>query len=200
MKVLGIDPGIHGGLAVVEVIDGAAPVLVEAIDVPIVGDAAKARVDVAAARNFINAHKPALALVEIAQPMPRQGSSSGFRYGRATGALEAAVVLCGVPVEFVAPAVWKRYWKLPGKDKERARQLALERFPAAHAMLARKRDHGRSEAALLALYGASPRPVGGQSPGKTATKAAPGLDPIPKTTPTEAESAAPHETSVGAAR
>jgi crossover junction endodeoxyribonuclease RuvC len=153
MKVFGIDPGLTGGLAIVEATDGAAPTLIDAIDIPIVGDGAKARVDVAAVRNFISTHKPVLTLVEVAQPMPRQGTSSVFRYGRATGALEAAVALWGVPVEFAAPAVWKRFFKLPGKNKERSRQLALEKFPTAHAMLARKRDHGRSEAALLAVYG-----------------------------------------------
>ena len=58
MKVLGIDPGISGGLAVVEITDGAAPVLVECIDIPVVGTGAKERVDVAAIRNFIDWHKP----------------------------------------------------------------------------------------------------------------------------------------------
>jgi crossover junction endodeoxyribonuclease RuvC len=48
--------------------------------------------------------------------------------------------------------VWKRFWHLPGKDKEAARQKALQLFPDAHAALARKRDHGRGEAALIALY------------------------------------------------
>ena len=55
---LGIDPGIHGGLAVIAMEDGAAPRLVEAIDVPVVGTGAKERVDVAAIRNFIDWHKP----------------------------------------------------------------------------------------------------------------------------------------------
>jgi hypothetical protein len=53
----------------------------------------------------------------------------------------------------VEPSTWKRHWHLPGKDKERARQRALELFAPAHALLARKRDHGRAEAALLVLYG-----------------------------------------------
>ena len=35
-----------------------------------------------------------------------------------------------------------------------ARQRALQLFPAAHALLARKKDHGRAEAALIALAGA----------------------------------------------
>ena len=127
--------------------------LVECIDIPVVGTGAKERVDVAAIRNFIERHKPVRALIERAQAMPKQGASSGFKYGRAVGAIEAAVVLCSIPVEIIEPSAWKRFWHLPGKDKERARQLALEKFPAAHAALARKRDHGRSEAALLALYG-----------------------------------------------
>lgn len=85
--------------------------------------------------------------------MPRQGSSSGFKYGRATGALEAAIVLSAIPLEIVEPTAWKRFWHLPAKDKERSRQQALQLFPAAHGLLARKKDHGRAEAALIALYG-----------------------------------------------
>jgi crossover junction endodeoxyribonuclease RuvC len=152
LKILGIDPGISGGLAVVELTDGVIPVLVECADIPVIGSGAKERVDVAAIRNFIERYKPVHALIERAQAMPRQGASSGFKYGRAVGAIEATVALCSIPLEIIEPSVWKRFWRLPGKDKERARQLALEKFPAAHASLARKKDHGRGEAALIALY------------------------------------------------
>jgi hypothetical protein len=61
-------------------------------------------------------------------------------------------VLCAVPLEIIEPTAWKRFWKLPPKDKERSRQRALELFPSAHSLLARKLDHGRAEAALIALY------------------------------------------------
>jgi len=98
--------------------------------------------------------RPVRALIERAQAMPRQGSSSGFKYGRAVGAIEATVALCSIPMEIVEPSAWKRFWHLPGKDKEAARQKAVQLFPGAHAVLARKRDHGRSEAMLVALYGA----------------------------------------------
>jgi len=152
MRVLGVDPGVSGGLAVVEIIDGAAPVLVECSDIPVVGTGAKERVDVAAIRNFIDRHKPIRALIERAQAMPKQGVSSGFKYGRAIGAIEATVALCSIPVEIIEPSAWKRHWHLPGKDKESGRQKALQLFPAAHAALARKKDHGRAEAMLIALY------------------------------------------------
>jgi Holliday junction resolvasome RuvABC endonuclease subunit len=155
MRVLGFDPGIRGGLAVVEIADGGAPVLVECIDIPIVGTGAKERVDVAAIRNFIDRHKPICALIERAQAMPKQGASSGFKYGRAVGAIEASIALCSIPVEIVEPSAWKQFWQLSGKDKEGGRQKALQLFPAAHGMLARRRDHNRAESALIALYGAS---------------------------------------------
>ncbi len=152
MIVLGIDPGIRGGLAVVNDSNGVG-ILIDAIDIPTVGSGARERVDVLAVRDWIRRLEPSFALIERAQAMPRQGASSGFKFGRATGALEAAVVLCGIPLEIIEPVTWKRFWRLPAKDKERSRQRALELFPGAHAQLARKRDHDRAEATLLALYG-----------------------------------------------
>jgi crossover junction endodeoxyribonuclease RuvC len=86
--------------------------------------------------------------------MPGQGSSSGFKYGRGVGSIEAAIALSGIPLTIVEPSVWKRFHKLPGKEKEASRQRALQLFPEAHASLARRKDHGRGEAALIALYGA----------------------------------------------
>jgi crossover junction endodeoxyribonuclease RuvC len=154
MRVLGVDPGVNGGLAVVEITDGAASVLIECIDIPAIGSGAKERVDAIAIRNWLAAHKPQHAYIERAQAMPGQGASSGFKYGRAVGAIEAAITLCSIPVEIVEPPAWKRFWKLPGKDKESGRQKALQLFPASHAALARKKDHGRAEATLIALYGA----------------------------------------------
>ena len=153
MRVLGVDPGIRGGLAVVDIADGATPVLVDCVDIPVIGSGARERVDVAAIRNFMDRHKPIL--IERAQAMPKQGASSGFKYGRAVGAIEASIALCSIPVEIVEPSAWKRFCKLPGKDKEGGRQKALQLFPAAHGMLARRRDHNRAESALIALYGAS---------------------------------------------
>jgi crossover junction endodeoxyribonuclease RuvC len=151
MKLLGIDPGIHGGLAIVELNDGAAPQLIDAADIPTVGSGAKERVDVLALRAWIQTHRPDRAGIERAQAMPKQGASSGFKYGRATGALEAVLACCEIPLELVEPSVWKRARHLRGGDKEGARQLALQIFPAAHALFARRKDHQRAEAALIAL-------------------------------------------------
>ena len=154
MRVLGVDPGIRGGLAIIAVEDGTAPRMVEAIDIPIIGTNAKERIDAIAIRAWISKHDVQHAFIERAQAMPKQGSSSGFKYGRAVGAIEATIALSGIPVTIVEASIWKRFHKLPGKEKEASRQRALEIFPASHALLARKLDHGRAEASLIALYGA----------------------------------------------
>lgn len=160
MKILGIDPGIHGGLAIVVLNDGAAPQLIDAIDIPVVGTSAKERVDVLAIRNWIaRHHQPVHAYIERAQAMRKQGVSSGFKYGRATGAIESVLACCEIPTTVVEPSIWKRAHHLRGGDKESARQRALQLFPAAHALLARRKDHGRAEAALIALAGVNHGPA-----------------------------------------
>ena len=157
MKILGIDPGVRGGLAIVMLGDGAAPQLVDAIDIPVTGIGAKERVDVLAIRTWIAAHQPQHALIERAQAMPKQGASSGFKYGRAVGAIEAVLACCEIPMTIIEPTAWKKFHQLRGGDKEAGRQRALQLFPAAHVLFARKKDHGRAEAALIALT------IGGRS-------------------------------------
>jgi Holliday junction resolvasome RuvABC endonuclease subunit len=154
MRLLGADPGIHGGLVVIEIVDGAAPQLVDAIDIPTVGVAARERVDPLAIRDWLETHRPQHAFIERAQAMPKQGASSGFKYGRAVGAIEAAIACCGIPLTIIEPSAWKKFHHLRGGNKEGGRQRALQLFPGAHVLLARKKDHGRAEAALIALYGA----------------------------------------------
>jgi crossover junction endodeoxyribonuclease RuvC len=158
MKVLGVDPGVHGGLAVVSIDNGVAPELLDAIDIPTVGVKAKERVDALALRKWIEMHQPDHAVIERVQAMPRQGASSGFKYGRAVGAIETVIACCEIPLTIVEPTAWKKFHglhKAPGQTatetKEMSRQRALQLFPAAHRLLARRMDHGKAEAALLAM-------------------------------------------------
>jgi hypothetical protein len=125
------------------------------VDIPVTGTKAKERVDVAALRSWIETHHPHHALIERAQAMPKQGASSGFKYGRAVGAIEATVAGCGIPLTILEPRVWKQFHRLRGDNKELSRQRALQLFPSAHALFAHKKDHGRAEAALIASPGRS---------------------------------------------
>ena len=86
MKILGVDPGVHGGLATAAIENGAAPLLIDAGDIPVAGVGAKERDDVLALRTWLPTHQPQHAAIERAQAMPKQGASSGFEYGRAVGA------------------------------------------------------------------------------------------------------------------
>ena len=150
---LGIDPGIHGALAGVTITtDG--PRIVDAFDIPTIGVKAKERVNVHAVQEWILKHGPFRAFIERAQAMPKQGASSGFKYGRSVGAIEAVIAANNIPLEIVEPSLWKRALHLRGGDKEGARQYALQLFPHAHHLLSRKKDHQRAEAMLIAYFGA----------------------------------------------
>src|SRR5262249_22780180 len=125
--------------------------MTDSMGVPVVGGGAKERIDVLAIRSWVERHQPDHAVIERAQAMPKQGASSGFKYGRAVGAIEAVIALCGIPLTIIEPTAWKKHYGLRGGDKEASRQRALQLFPTAHAMIARKKDHGRAEAALIAM-------------------------------------------------
>ena len=154
MIVLGVDPGIHGGLAIVSIINEAAePFLTDVCDIPVAGVAAKERVDAIELRNWVEAHKPQHAFIERAQAMPKQGISSAYKYGRSVGCIEGVIAACEIPLTIIEPSAWKKFSGLRGSDKELSRQRALQLFPDAHGFIARKKDHGRAEAALIALYG-----------------------------------------------
>jgi crossover junction endodeoxyribonuclease RuvC len=77
-----------------------------------------------------------------------------FSFGRAAGIAEGVVGALGLRLVRVTPDTWKRRARLTGKDKDAARALAIDLFPEVAADLSRKRDGGRADALLLALFGA----------------------------------------------
>jgi crossover junction endodeoxyribonuclease RuvC len=141
--ILGIDPGITGGIACLRP-DGR----IEAYDIPTVDGS----VDVDTLVRRIRALEPGLAIIEKAQAMPKQGVVSVFKYGVAFGALCALVAVSNIPHHLVSPRKWKGYFGLDA-DKERSRALAIRMWPGC-GLFERKKDHGRAEAALIARYGA----------------------------------------------
>ena len=76
MKILGVDPGIHGGLAIVEIDDGAAPQLVEASTFRSSARRQRARRCRRHPRLDRSAPTVRRALIERAQAMPKQGASA----------------------------------------------------------------------------------------------------------------------------
>jgi crossover junction endodeoxyribonuclease RuvC len=149
--MLGVDVGLTGACAVIELCaDG--PRVLAVIDMPAVGVGARRRVDAIALQEWLLETGPNHAIVEAAQAFPQQGTASIFRYGRAAGVAEGIIAACGISIEYVSPAQWKRAFHLSA-DKEASRALAIARFLSAHNFFQRKRGHGAAEACLLALYG-----------------------------------------------
>lgn len=139
------DPGNSGGLAFAFT---AYPRTIAAEDTPTVGG----EIDAANLAARIAVMKPDLFIIERVGAMPGQGVSSTFKFGKAYGVLIGVVATLQIPVHFVAPSVWKKHFGLT-KDKEEARARALQLWPDRAELFARKRDHNRAEAALLARYG-----------------------------------------------
>jgi crossover junction endodeoxyribonuclease RuvC len=83
--------------------------------------------------------------------MPGQGVSSVFSFGRTYGAIEGVVASLGIPMRRVVPQVWIKKMKVRN-GKDGARAMAMELFPHSADKFARKKDHNRADAALLAYY------------------------------------------------
>lgn len=94
------------------------------------------------------------AVVERVHSFPGGGVAGMFRFGTAFGQILGVVQALGVPYELAEPSKWKRELHLPGGTGkgEASRLRALELFPQLANDLARKRDHNRAEALLLARW------------------------------------------------
>lgn len=143
--ILGIDPGLTGAIAFYF---PSAPHLISAYDMPV----AAGEVDAATLAVRIKQLAPTFAVVEQVASRPGQGVSSTFKFGAAYGTARGILAALGVPCHLATPGRWKKHFRLDS-DKERARALALRLWPAS-AHFARKKDHGRAEAALIARFGA----------------------------------------------
>ena len=125
------------------------------IDVPTMGTGKQRELDGATLAAWLREHRPVKAFIEYTAALPGQGVSSMFRYGGMSWGLKAALAAFAVPCVEVTAATWKRAAGIaPGSDKERSRQMALQRWPDQAKYLGRKRNHGRAEAMLIAAYGA----------------------------------------------
>jgi crossover junction endodeoxyribonuclease RuvC len=151
--ILAIDPGITGAYALLGDI-----VLVDDLPVHVAQHGQKAKVrselDLHGFHRLLTAHRIAHAFIEQVSAMPKQGVTSVFRFGYSAGALYGVLVANDVPVTFVLPQDWQKHHHI-GPAPDAARQRAVQLYPAIAPMLARKRDHNRADALLLAHYGRS---------------------------------------------
>lgn len=152
--IVGIDPGASGALAFFNMEKGELTI----VDMPIIeverGGKLKREISphfvAAAIRDF----KPNVAWLEKVGAMPGQGVSSMYAFGRGVGQVEGVLAALNVPVNYVTPQAWQKAVGLRG-GKDGSRLRAVELFPAYATFFARKKDDGRSDASLIAWFGAT---------------------------------------------
>lgn len=92
-------------------------------------------------------------IIENVAARPGQGVTSMFTFGRCLGFAHAIAAAADVPIHFVTPPVWNREFGLIGADKNASREKFRELFPSSSKLVARVKDGGIAEAALIAEYG-----------------------------------------------
>jgi crossover junction endodeoxyribonuclease RuvC len=152
MKTLGIDIGLDGAIALIENGD-----LLEVHDMPIVtlerNNKSKRMVNAAELARLIRQAAPGCAYLERLNAMPGQGVTSMFSMGQSLGVVLGILAALDIPTTTIPPRTWQKALDVPaGKDGSRYRAAQL--FPAHAELFKRVKDNGRSDAALIAAYGA----------------------------------------------
>lgn len=151
-RILGIDPGKSGGLALID----TEALTIAVTDMPV--EAATKGRKLASTTGLSDAFAACAAdylFLEEVGVRPDEGAVGAFSFGRGFGRLEGIGAGFGLSVWLVRPQVWKAATHTPA-DKSQAVTRAKQLFPtAARAFLGPRggEKDGRAEAALIAFYG-----------------------------------------------
>ena len=155
MLIIGIDPGISGSICFFE--DGK---ILEVIEMPIMTEGKKNKKQVNGAQIYneflkrINKKDDQIIRVVIEQvsAMPGQGVTSMFNFGQSYGILKGICSAMQLPMFFVRPAKWKKYFNLINSEKDASRTRAIEIFPYFSTQLSKKKDSNKADAILIASF------------------------------------------------
>ena len=155
MLLIGIDPGISGSICFFE--DGK---ILEVLDMPIMVDGKKNKKQVNGAQIYneilkrINkSEKEKIrVIIEQVSAMPGQGVTSMFNFGQSFGILKGICSAMQLPMYFVRPAKWKKYFGLINSEKDASRTKAIEMFPYFSSQLSKKKDSNKADAILIASF------------------------------------------------
>lgn len=151
--VLGVDPGFTGALVL---IDPRERTIKAWTDMPVsLKPNGKREIDQTKLALWLDEHgaEISLAVIEEVGAMPKQGLSSTFRFGYGAGVVAGIIAANYIPTFFTPPQVWKALMGL-NSDKALSLEKAKKLFPQSENIFSRRKDDGRAEAALLALFGA----------------------------------------------
>lgn len=154
LMILGVDPGLSGGISVID--DGQ---LIAVYDMPVrdVPYKKKTRkvVDGKALYEIFNTHTPNLIVIETVGSMTGQGVTSSFNFGYSAGVIYgcASAFWRDTETQFVRPQAWKKKLGLIGTEKDAARLKCIEIFASHADWFKLKKSSGKADASLIALYG-----------------------------------------------
>ena len=154
MLIIGIDPGISGSICFFE--DGK---ILEVIEMPVMTEGKKNKKQVNGAQIYneflkrINKKDNEIRVViEQVSAMPGQGVTSMFNFGQSFGILKGICSAMQLPMFFVRPAKWKKYFNLINSQKDASRTRAIEIFPYFSTQLSKKKDSNKADAILIASF------------------------------------------------
>ena len=153
MRIIGIDPGLSGGIAILE-----NNKVKEMFDMPVMPDGKKNKRQLNSAflvqliKDNIKDTEDTVMVVEQVNAMPGQGVTSMFNFGPTFGAIKGICAALGLPIFFVRPAKWKKHFELINSSKDASRTKAIEMYPSIAEKLSKKKDVNKSDAILIARY------------------------------------------------
>ena len=155
MLVIGIDPGISGSICFFQ--DGK---IIDVVEMPtmIEGKKNKKQVNGSQIFNEISERikkidkKDIKVIIEQVSAMPGQGVTSMFNFGQSFGILKGICSAMQLPMYFVRPAKWKKYFGLINSEKGASRTKAIEMFPYFSSQLSKKKDINKADAILIAYF------------------------------------------------
>jgi len=153
MKIIGIDPGLSGGIAVLE-----NNKVLSIFDMPVMSEGKKNKRQLNSAhlvsliKENIKSNEDVAIVVEQVNAMPGQGVTSMFNFGQTFGAIKGICAALGLPIFFVRPSKWKKHFELINSSKDSSRTKAIEMYPALSNLLAKKKDVNKSDAILIARF------------------------------------------------
>ena len=155
MLIIGIDPGLSGSICFLE--DG---IIKDVLEMPTMTEGKKNKKQVNGSQIFneisfrIKTYekKNIKVVIEQVSAMPGQGVTSMFNFGQSFGILKGICSAMQLPIYFVRPAKWKKYFNLINSEKDASRTRAIEIFPYFSSNLSKKKDSNKADAILLASY------------------------------------------------
>ena len=153
MKIIGIDPGLSGAIAVMH-----DKKVINMYDMPVMAEGKKNKRQLNSSqlvniiKENINENEETIVVVEQVNAMPGQGVTSMFNFGQTFGAIKGVCAALKLPIFFVRPSKWKKHFELINSSKDSSRTKVIEMYPTLSAQLTKKRDVNKSDAVLIAKF------------------------------------------------